>query len=133
MDIRVQESLSAYFRRRRHTALLIAIVVAFAIRPLIGDAGSDPIAFSLALLALMLVALYTIHVDELVGEQASGRTTVEGSAKRTAKEIAEQLKAGAQKQGWIYAERRLPPRPGMRIHPRVGCPPPEGPMWWLSS
>jgi hypothetical protein len=69
MDIRVQESLSAYFRQRRHTALLIAIVVAFAIRPLIGDAGSGPIAFSLALLALMLVALYTIHVDELVGER----------------------------------------------------------------
>ena len=33
--------------------------------------------------------------------QVSGRTTVEGSAKRTAKEIAEELKAGAQKQGWI--------------------------------
>jgi hypothetical protein len=65
----VQESLSAYFRRRRHTVLLIAIVVAFAIRPLIGDAGVAPVVFSLALLALMLVALYTIHVDELVGDR----------------------------------------------------------------
>ncbi len=28
-------------------------------------------------------------------------STVEGSAKRTAKEIAEKLKVGAQRQGWI--------------------------------
>jgi hypothetical protein len=33
--------------------------------------------------------------------ELSGRTTIEGSAKRTAKEIAEQLKVGAQRQGWI--------------------------------
>ena len=33
--------------------------------------------------------------------EVSGRTTAEGSAKRTAKEIAEKLKAGAQRQGWI--------------------------------
>jgi hypothetical protein len=44
-------------------------VVAFAVRPLIGDAGGGPIVFSLALLALMLVALYTVRVDELVGER----------------------------------------------------------------
>jgi len=69
MNTRVQESLNTYFRRRRHTALLIAIVVAFAVRPLIGDAGDAPIAFSLALLALMLVALYTVHVNELIGER----------------------------------------------------------------
>jgi voltage-gated potassium channel len=69
MNIHVLEALSAYFHRRRHTALLIAIVVAFAVRPLIGDAGGGPIVFSLALLALMLVALYTVRVDELVGER----------------------------------------------------------------
>jgi len=34
--------------------------------------------------------------------EVSGRTTIEGSAKRTADEIAEVLKAGAQRQGWIY-------------------------------
>jgi hypothetical protein len=34
--------------------------------------------------------------------QVSGRTTIEGSARRTAQEIAEQFKAGAQRQGWIY-------------------------------
>jgi len=36
-----------------------------------------------------------------VGGEVSGMSTIEGSAKRTAKEIAEQLKVGAQRQGWI--------------------------------
>jgi Domain of unknown function (DUF4410) len=36
-----------------------------------------------------------------VGGEVSGMSTIEGSAKRTAKEIAEQLKAAAQRQGWI--------------------------------
>jgi len=33
--------------------------------------------------------------------QVSGRTTIEGSARRTAKEIAVEIQAGAQRQGWI--------------------------------
>ncbi len=33
--------------------------------------------------------------------QVSGRTTIEGTAKRTAKEIADQLRVAFQKQGWI--------------------------------
>lgn len=36
-----------------------------------------------------------------IGGEVSGMSTVEGSAKRTAKEIADQLKAAAQRQGWI--------------------------------
>jgi Domain of unknown function (DUF4410) len=36
-----------------------------------------------------------------VGGEESGGSTIEGSAKRTAKEIAERLKAAAQRQGWI--------------------------------
>ena len=36
-----------------------------------------------------------------IGGEATGMSTVEGSAKRTAKEIAEKLKVGAQRQGWI--------------------------------
>ena len=36
-----------------------------------------------------------------IGGQVTGMSTVEGSAKRTAKEIAEKIKAGAQRQGWI--------------------------------
>jgi voltage-gated potassium channel len=56
-------------RRRRHTALLVAIVTAFGTRPLIGDAGAAPYIYSIALLLLMLVALYAIQVDELVGDR----------------------------------------------------------------
>jgi hypothetical protein len=33
--------------------------------------------------------------------QVSGRTTIEGTAKRTAKEIADQLRVAFQRQGWI--------------------------------
>lgn len=33
--------------------------------------------------------------------QMSGRTTIEGDAKRTAKEIGDQIKVACQKQGWI--------------------------------
>jgi hypothetical protein len=36
-----------------------------------------------------------------VGGEVSGMSTIEGSAKRTAKEIAERLEAAAQRQGWI--------------------------------
>jgi hypothetical protein len=78
MEIWAQNRLSRYYRERRHTALLIAIVVSFAIRPLIGDSGDAPIVFSLAMLALMLVALYTVHVDLLSESQGiyRGRRSV---------------------------------------------------------
>ncbi len=59
------------FLARRHTALLVAIVIAFAVRPLIGDAGISPFVFSIAFLILMLVALCTIQVDDLVGERSA--------------------------------------------------------------
>jgi hypothetical protein len=51
----------------RHTVLLAAIVAAFLVRPLIGDSGIGPPLFSLAMLVLLLLALYNIDVDELVG------------------------------------------------------------------
>jgi hypothetical protein len=54
---------------RRHTALLVVLVTAFAVRPLIGDAGVGPVLFSISILAVLLVALYTTQVDELVGER----------------------------------------------------------------
>jgi hypothetical protein len=59
------------FAPHRHTALLAAIIGAFAARPLIGDAGAAPIIFSIAMVLLLLVALYNINVDELVGERGS--------------------------------------------------------------
>src|SRR5215472_15637131 len=53
----------------RHTALLIATIAAFAVRPLLGDFGIGPIIYSIAMLVLLIVALYVIQVDELVGER----------------------------------------------------------------
>jgi len=44
-------------------------VIAFAARPLIGDGPDASLVFSLAVLAMMLVSLYSIEVDELVGER----------------------------------------------------------------
>ena len=56
-------------RKHRHSALLAAIVVALAVRPLIGDHGAGPLVFSLALLLVLLAALLTVQVDELIGER----------------------------------------------------------------
>lgn len=53
----------------RHTALLVAIVVVFLGRPLVGDTGFGALLFSITMMLLLLVALYNIDVDELVGER----------------------------------------------------------------
>ena len=67
------EKLRAVLRRhlapRRHTALLLAIVVLFMVRPLIGDGGLATATFSIAILLLLLFAIYAIQVDELIGER----------------------------------------------------------------
>jgi voltage-gated potassium channel len=62
------ETLRTRFLQRRHTALLVAIVSLFAVRPLIGG-QLGPMVFSVAILAVMLIALYTVQVDELLGER----------------------------------------------------------------
>ena len=54
---------------RRHTALLVAIITVFAVRPLIGYTGLAPIVVSITLLFLLLVALYNINIDELEGDR----------------------------------------------------------------
>jgi hypothetical protein len=67
---RAQAAVRAYLHPRRHTALLVAIIAAFMVRPLIGDSKGNLIMISIALIVLMLVALYTVEIDELVGERA---------------------------------------------------------------
>jgi ion channel len=62
-------SIGGHLGARRHTALLIAIVALFAVRPFLGDSGAGTIVFSIAILLVLLVALLTIQVDELVGER----------------------------------------------------------------
>jgi voltage-gated potassium channel len=53
----------------RHSALLAALVVTFAVRPLIGDTVVGTAAFSVAVMLLLLVALYNINIDDLVDER----------------------------------------------------------------
>src|SRR5271165_1694109 len=65
----LRQALRRHLAPRRHTALLIAIVALFMVRPLIGDGGLATAVFSIALLILLLFALYAIQVDELVGER----------------------------------------------------------------
>ncbi len=65
----LRELLRQRLLPRRHTALLAALVFLFATRPLIGDVGAAPILFSIALIMVMLLSLYSIQVDELVGER----------------------------------------------------------------
>lgn len=62
-------TLRRHFLDRRHTTLLAVIITALAVRPLIGDFGAGPLIYSLSLLGLLLVALLTIQVDDLVGER----------------------------------------------------------------
>src|SRR5437879_521055 len=73
MDKGLLQQLGRAIRRRflprRHSVLLVAIVAAIAVRPLIGDVGIGPVVFSIALLLLLLDALYAIQVDELIGER----------------------------------------------------------------
>src|SRR5215831_1365698 len=57
------------FASHRHSALLASIVVAIAVRPLIGDTAAGAAAYSVAVVLLLLVALYNINIDELVGER----------------------------------------------------------------
>ncbi|MGC1398294.1 hypothetical protein [Candidatus Binatus sp.] len=67
------EQLSAAIHRQfgphRHSSLLAAIIAAFAVRPLIGDTGSSSAIFGVALVVLLLVALYNINVDAMIGER----------------------------------------------------------------
>jgi ion channel len=65
----LQQTLHTRLLPRRHTSLLVALVVTCAARPLIGDGGVATLVFSMALLSLLLIALYTVQVDELVGER----------------------------------------------------------------
>jgi hypothetical protein len=67
--MRLPGTIGRDLRARRHTALLLAIVALFAVRPFLGDTGAGAILFSLAILLVLLVALLTIRVDDLVGER----------------------------------------------------------------
>jgi voltage-gated potassium channel len=78
---RVHRDFRSRVASHRHTALLVAIIVTFAVRPLIGDKGGAAVVmFSAAMLVLLLVALYNINVDEMVGER--GRLLTQSRRRR---------------------------------------------------
>jgi amino acid transporter len=54
---------------RRHTALLVAIIALLGVRPLISDTGVGTAMYSIMAMLLLVLALYTIQVDELLGDR----------------------------------------------------------------
>jgi voltage-gated potassium channel len=62
-------AIHRHFAPHRHSALLVAIIAAFVVRPVIGDSGASVAIFGSFMVLLLLVALYNINIDELVGER----------------------------------------------------------------
>ena len=56
-----------YFLHHRHSGLLASIVIALEVRPLIGENPTSHALFGIAMVAMLIVALYTIQIDELAG------------------------------------------------------------------
>ncbi len=63
------ETIHRYFLPRRHSAFLVALVLAMVVRVMLGDDAIGIIAFNVALMVLLVVSLYTIDADELIGER----------------------------------------------------------------
>lgn len=66
-DLRTK--IHRHFAPRRHSALLAAIIAAYAVRPLINETRASDVLFSGVMVLLLLVALYNINVEEMVGER----------------------------------------------------------------
>ena len=84
---RLQSIVRRRFMPHRHSALLGAIIAAFAARPLIGNNNGTLVIFSLLIMIMLILGLYIIQVDELIGEERKLR------AERMRREII----------GWILA------------------------------
>jgi amino acid transporter len=72
MDKNIMEQILEAIRRNflpvRHTALLVAIIALLAVRSLVTGTGSGPALYSVLIMLVLMVALYTIQVDELLGD-----------------------------------------------------------------
>ncbi len=97
-------AIHRYFAPHRHSALLAAIVAAFAVRPLIGDTGGSTAVFGIALVLLLLVALYNTNVDELVGER--GRLLAQSRRRRMLGWVLATA-AGAERVATIFEHDRI--------------------------
>jgi hypothetical protein len=58
-----------YLLPHRHTALLVAIIALLGVRPLISGTVDTTAIYSIMAMLLLVVALYTIQVDELLGDR----------------------------------------------------------------
>jgi hypothetical protein len=76
----LSKALHEYLAPRRHSVLLAALISAFMVRPLMGDTGMGVTVFGIVMVLLLLVALYNIDVDELVGEK--GRLLAQSQRRR---------------------------------------------------
>ena len=65
-----------------------------------GKAPGARIPLAVAVASGNPIGLLVSSAAKVEGE-ATGRTTIEGAAKRTAQEIADKLKVQCQRQGWI--------------------------------
>jgi hypothetical protein len=65
----MRSAIGNYLLPHRHTALLVAIVALLGVRPLMSDSGAGNAVFSAAVMLVLVVALYTIQVDELLGDR----------------------------------------------------------------
>jgi hypothetical protein len=68
-----KEFIGRHLMPHRHTAMLFAVIAAFAVRALIGDSGVATILFFLAVVVLLIFFLYAIQSEELLGEETALR------------------------------------------------------------
>ena len=57
------------FASHRHSALMVAIIAAFAVRAVIGESRDATLAFGAAFMMLLLVAVYNVNRDDLLSER----------------------------------------------------------------
>jgi hypothetical protein len=65
----IRRAIGNHLLPHRHTALLVAIVTLLGVRHLISGAGAGTAIYGIMAMLLLLVALYTIQVDELLGDR----------------------------------------------------------------
>ena len=65
----LRRAIHQHFAPHRQSALLVAIIAVYGIRPLIGDSPVGSAILGVAMLLLLLLCLYNINVDELVGQR----------------------------------------------------------------
>jgi hypothetical protein len=53
----------------RHTALLVAIIALLGVRPLVSGTGAGTALYNIVIMLVLMLALYTIQVDELLGDR----------------------------------------------------------------